>query len=69
MPLAGYDVECARALRVAATGDRALGTVTIFIDAQAAIWRPGQKYAIMIAAKELDLTALGNPPIEAVHAM
>ena len=51
-----YDAECAaiaRALRIAATKNRALGTATIYTDAQAAIWRitsddpgPGQKYAI-----------------------
>jgi len=50
-----YDAECtaiARALHVAATRNHTLGTVTIFTDAQAAIWRmssddpgPGQKYA------------------------
>jgi len=55
-----YDAECAaiaRALRIAATKDRVLGIVTIFTDAQAAIWRmtsddpgPGQKYAIMARA-------------------
>jgi len=40
---------------VAAAKDHTLGTVTIFTDAQAAIWRvtsddpgPGQKYAIMV---------------------
>ena len=52
-----YDTECAAiamALRAAATRDHALGTVTIFTDVQAAIWRmtsddpgPGQKYVIM----------------------
>jgi len=51
-----YDVECAafaRALQVAATRNHTLGTVTIFKDAQAAIWRmtsddpwPGQKCAL-----------------------
>ena len=37
-----YDAECAaiaRALRVAASRNHALSTVTIFTDAQAAIWR------------------------------
>jgi len=52
-----YDTECAaiaRALRVAATRHHALGTVTIFTDVQAAIWKMtsddlglGQKYATM----------------------
>jgi len=51
-----YDAECAaiaRALHVAAARNHTLGTVTIFTDAQAAIWRmsfddprPGQKYAL-----------------------
>jgi len=51
-----FDAECAaiaRALQVAATSSHAIGAVTIFTDAQAAIWRmtsddpgPGQKYAL-----------------------
>jgi len=51
-----FDAECAalaRALQVAATSTHHVGTVTIFTDAQAAIWRmtsddpgPGQKYAL-----------------------
>ena len=51
-----FDAECAsiaRALQVAATRSHTIGSVTIFTDAQAAIWRmtsddpaPGQKYAL-----------------------
>ena len=51
-----FDAECAalaRALQVAATRSHTIGAVTIFTDAQAAIWRmtsndpgPGQKYAL-----------------------
>jgi len=51
-----FDAECAalaRALQVAATRSHTVGSVAIFTDAQAAIWRmtsnepgPGQKYAL-----------------------
>jgi len=51
-----FDAECdalARALQVAATRTHTVGTITIFTDAQAAIWRmtsddpgPGQHYAL-----------------------
>ena len=51
-----YDAECAAvtmAPQVAATRNHTLGTVTIFTDAQAAIWKmtsddpgPGQRYAL-----------------------
>jgi len=51
-----FDAECAalaRALQVAATRKHTIGSVTVFTDAQAAIWRlssdepgPGQKYAL-----------------------
>jgi len=51
-----FDAECAalaRALQVAATRSHTIGAVTIFTDAQAAIWRmtsddpgPAQKYAL-----------------------
>jgi len=51
-----FDAECAalaRALQVAATRTHTVGTVTIFTDAQAAIWRmtsddpgPGHQYAL-----------------------
>jgi len=51
-----FDAECAalaRALQVAATRNHTIRSVTVFTDAQAAIWRmssdgpePGQKYAL-----------------------
>jgi len=48
-----YAAECATLARVLRTSHHKLGTVTIFTDAQAAIWGmtsddpgPGQKYAI-----------------------
>jgi len=67
-----FDAECAalaRTLQVAATRNHAVGTATIFTDAQAAIWRmmsddpgPWQKYALearrniaALRAKEPDI--------------
>ena len=48
-----FGAAIARALQVAATRSHAIGAVTIFTDAQAAIWimtsedlGPGQKYAL-----------------------
>jgi len=68
-----YEAECAaiaRALHEAAFRDHTLGKVTIFADAQAAIWRmtsddpgPGRKYAI-IAIKHIATLRAKAPKVK-----